>query len=209
MLRRPPRSTRTDTLSPYTTLFRSRRDAIRPARRLCPAGRPREGPAPRSEEHTSELQSLRRLSYAVFCLKKKKRPFSPGSASSRRDGGSRRSFPACRVWSPPGSPSGCTSWVIFFLVRRRPPRSTRTDTLFPYTTLFRSCPTHHRYAPRPCHRCDWRRAARRCGPRSEEHTSELQSLRRISYAVFCLKKKKRTQCGARASRNKTKRTHES
>src|SRR3546814_2038685 len=77
---------------------------------------------------------------------------------------------------------------------RRPPRSTRTDTLFPYTTLFRSSP------PRPCRRqcraegeipCAAGRAARRGGadPRSEEHTSELQSLMRISYAVFCLKKK--------------------
>src|SRR3546814_3664098 len=85
---------------------------------------------------------------------------------------------------------------------RRPPRSTRTDTLFPYTTLFRSHP------PQKCHRCrrkrrgraavDRRRpaAGRRAAPRagrlrrSEEHTSELQSLMRISYAVFCLKKKK-------------------
>src|SRR3546814_9675077 len=89
---------------------------------------------------------------------------------------------------------------------RRPPRSTRTDTLFPYTTLFRS-----RFSP--CHqvtatglgeflanfellRADrwvaevlkrlWRSASTN---RSEEHTSELQSLMRISYAVFCLKKK--------------------
>src|SRR3546814_2572632 len=112
--------------------------------------------------------------------------------------------------------------VFFFLMIRRPPRSTRTDTLFPYTTLFRS------------HAQDWRRCANRtrrhrlsvclftragiavCAGdhglgaawhrhrqtdhggatthgaaqcRSEEHTSELQSLMRISYAVFCLKKK--------------------
>src|SRR3546814_4498858 len=88
---------------------------------------------------------------------------------------------------------------------RRPPRSTRTDTLFPYTTLFRS-PGADRRRPDP-----WRavgrlqlqgRAGRREGlagqarqpvqpadRRSEEHTSELQSLMRISYAVFCLKKK--------------------
>src|SRR3546814_8765572 len=73
---------------------------------------------------------------------------------------------------------------------RRPPRSTRTDTLFPYTTLFRSPPVRRRSAVAP--RCP----ARRCGRcrrtgrlRSEEHTSELQSLMRISYAVFCLKKK--------------------
>src|SRR3546814_5487180 len=114
---------------------------------------------------------------------------------------------------------------------RRPPRSTRTDTLFPYTTLFRSCcgikagdllltalpiddrrglalqaarrvllgnPFEGCHAFRPG---DWiddrhRRAAadvcktEKIIPRSEEHTSELQSLMRISYAVFCLKKKK-------------------
>src|SRR3546814_10045066 len=97
---------------------------------------------------------------------------------------------------------------------RRPPRSTRTDTLFPSTTLFRStrpavaatavaqngCP--NRYRPRP-HRRSSNSAAgcRGCARtgecdgfptrfhRSEEHTSELQSLMRISYAVFCLKKK--------------------
>src|SRR3546814_8237958 len=77
---------------------------------------------------------------------------------------------------------------------RRPPRSTRTDTLFPYTTLFRSvccvalvfattrlpCPT---WVP-----CRLLRGTH-VGHRSEEHTSELQSLKRISYAVFCLKKK--------------------
>src|SRR3546814_1103014 len=93
---------------------------------------------------------------------------------------------------------------------RRPPRSTRTDTLFPYTTLFRSRP-----AADPDRLCRGRRSGaggpdrarglwrrqwagkgaldrlRRAG-RSEEHTSELQSLMRISYAVFCLKKKKKT-----------------
>src|SRR3546814_8520340 len=93
---------------------------------------------------------------------------------------------------------------------RRPPRSTRTDTLFPYTTLFRSHHDRGRGAARPhtasrrpprrsrrCgraagssgFRCRARRAARR-QRRSEEHTSELQSLMRISYAVFCLKKKR-------------------
>src|SRR3546814_4487792 len=122
------------------------------------------------------------------------------------------------------------SIVRFFLMIRRPPRSTRTDTLFPYTTLFRS---HHRRAVAP--QTDFDRRARppifdrvadqivqkleklipvagnrrqpRLGVdqhlpfslgqpvaqrvRSEEHTSELQSLMRISYAVFCLKKKNR------------------
>src|SRR3546814_4281736 len=120
--------------------------------------------------------------------------------------------------------------VCFFLMIRRPPRSTRTDTLFPYTTRFRSL------AATACHRApdavtfhatdnpenlaDWGlftiadgRLAPRTGlityelatplfsdyaqkwrtvfVRSEEHTSELQSLMRISYAVFCLKKKHR------------------
>src|SRR3546814_5266539 len=92
MIRRPPRSTRTDTLFPYTTLFRSyrrvgflRMHCARPARRQAyqthqslahdafsqlPEAKLRS--TRRSEEHTSELQSLMRISYAVFCLKKKK-----------------------------------------------------------------------------------------------------------------------------------------
>src|SRR3546814_3662535 len=121
MIRRPPRSTRTDTLFPYTTLFRSRRrpDAVdgflrqlrRPLLHLLPVrsdppgirGGPRAGkghprlhpvpdprqPAgpvvPRSEEHTSELQSLMRISYAVFCLKTKitHKPLIPPNISLR------------------------------------------------------------------------------------------------------------------------------
>src|SRR3546814_17800296 len=108
-------------------------------------------------------------------------------------------------------------WCIcfFFLMIRRPPRSTRTDTLFPYTTLFRSSPM-----ARTIQRIDQRGDVRiRIGTsydmadvalgasiacsgaclivvdkgRSEEHTSELQSLMRISYAVFCLKKKNETR----------------
>src|SRR3546814_4080827 len=97
---------------------------------------------------------------------------------------------------------------------RRPPRSTRTDTLFPYTTLFRS-PLSGRMASKavllsghrrqgrgvPCHPfylpglAKQQRAAdpRRRATRSEEHTSELQSLMRISYAVFCLKTKNTTK----------------
>src|SRR3546814_1628933 len=77
---------------------------------------------------------------------------------------------------------------------RRPPRSTRTDTLFPYTTLFRSA----QLARLDCVRSEYGgqiwHDADMAGPtvRSEEHTSELQSLMRISYAVFCLKKKKNT-----------------
>src|SRR3546814_7418900 len=75
---------------------------------------------------------------------------------------------------------------FFFLMIRRPPRSTRTDKLFPYTTLFRSSEGSHGldgFALCLVGVDDWR---------SEEHTSELQSLMRISYAVFCLKKKNTT-----------------
>src|SRR3546814_20814707 len=84
-------------------------------------------------------------------------------------------------------------FFVFFLMIRRPPRSTRTDTLFPYTTLFRSRHSRSRAAsPRRGH------PPRACPPwrapdRSEEHTSELQSLMRISYAVFCLKKKNKIE----------------
>src|SRR3546814_7292542 len=113
--------------------------------------------------------------------------------------------------------------LFFFLMIRRPPRSTRTDTLFPYTTLFRSPrrprasrdrrrsadarvdespqgprsvrrstrrPFRSLHSPRRCRDRNDARRYRQCRNRSEEHTSELQSLMRISYAVFCLKKKK-------------------
>src|SRR3546814_2170167 len=70
---------------------------------------------------------------------------------------------------------------------RRPPRSTRTDTLFPYTTLFRSTTISSSTAPTARSSCPIRTSS--VATRSEEHTSELQSLMRISYAVFCLKKK--------------------
>src|SRR3546814_10683236 len=119
---------------------------------------------------------------------------------------------------------------------RRPPRSTRTDTLFPYTTLFRSgrlqTPKSVRrgkshitvmarddaarrsgvktlfessrcyawFAPQP-------RQWATCNIRSEEHTSELQSLMRISYAVFCLKKKKNNQKSPQPRHN-TNTTHD-
>src|SRR3546814_5319417 len=113
---------------------------------------------------------------------------------------------------------------FFFLMIRRPPRSTRTDPLFPYTTLFRShaparrrrarphrdarmdanrrraagsargLPARGRQRPRLLHRQPGRPfGVVAAAARSEEHTSELQSLMRNSYAVFCLKKKKTTQ----------------
>src|SRR3546814_10672827 len=103
--------------------------------------------------------------------------------------------------------------TLFFYMIRRPPRSTRTDTLFPYTTLFRSGdspgaqrgdgPSHPgrrvgdpagcqplRDVAGPRFVQSGGRILPDDGVRSEEHTSELQSLMRISYAVFCLKKKK-------------------
>src|SRR3546814_9502245 len=73
MIRRPPRSTRTDTLFPYTTLFRSGFEFEPRAEKPGAKTAGRTAPAKRSEEHTSELQSLMRISYAVFCLKKKKK----------------------------------------------------------------------------------------------------------------------------------------
>src|SRR5881409_4350688 len=79
----------------------------------------------------------------------------------------------------------CFFYFFFFLMIRRPPRSTRETTLFPYTTLFRSdSPAGRRVFEQ---RMEERQ--RQAG-RSEEHTSELQSQSHISYAVFCLKKKK-------------------
>src|SRR3546814_4494687 len=89
------------------------------------------------------------------------------------------------------------NFLFFFLMIRRPPRSTRTDTLFPYTTLFRSPRCHadpRRRDDRRRHRGDGRSqivVGHGIGRQDrKEHTSELQSLMRISYAVFCLKKKK-------------------
>src|SRR3546814_7095932 len=101
----------------------------------------------------------------------------------------------------------CSLCVVFFLMIRRPPRSTRTDTLFPYTTLFRSgrCSSGSSRTSATSTACWAGCSPPTAGPRScstrrsvassqrsEEHTSELQSLMRISYAVFCLKKKKNT-----------------
>src|SRR3546814_2711807 len=83
--------------------------------------------------------------------------------------------------------------LVVFLMIRRPPRSTRTDTLVPYTTLFRSfsciCVSPARRRRRAAFFTSFENIQRdRIAYRSEEHTSELQSLMRISYAVFCLKK---------------------
>src|SRR3546814_4086933 len=115
---------------------------------------------------------------------------------------------------------------------RRPPRSTRTDTLFPYTTRFRSCGIDCLATTgisRPC-RQDRRATTKaavclrrsafspkissraqaertRARARSEEHTSELQSLMRISYAVFCLKKKKQRNHEQTEKKDNTKKNN--
>src|SRR3546814_17963240 len=88
-------------------------------------------------------------------------------------------------------------FLFCFLMIRRPPRSTRTDTLFPYTTLFRSYDGLDEHNKTRAIMIKEQRAElvkqHLWVLRSEEHTSELQSLMRISYAVFCLKKKKKKQ----------------
>src|SRR3546814_7503344 len=127
----------------------------------------------------------------------------------------------------------CLAFVLFFLMIRRPPRSTRTDTLFPYTTLFRSNAEPALIVCEPAREAEMAEIAARHGAprvltldgdghgsfaeeaakvrdarpivdRSEEHTSELQSLMRISYAVFCLQKKKQNTHILEASRTRTK-----
>src|SRR3546814_7891563 len=98
-------------------------------------------------------------------------------------------------------------FCLFFLMILRPPRSTRTDTLFPYTTLFRS-PTRTDstvsdagfLTPPDGVHC---RVSSCSAGRSEEHTSELQSLMRTSYAVFCLKKKITTYSPSNRRLNRT------
>src|SRR3546814_15028642 len=119
----------------------------------------------------------------------------------------------------------CVSGVLcffFVVMKRRPPSSTRTDTLFPYTTLFRSQSDAEYFGLSETRLAQADEARRqeilrkfeahreretaagereKAAPRSEEHTSELQSLMRISYAVFCLKKKNTSK------ENKTTRMH--
>src|SRR5881296_3732691 len=147
MIRRPPRSTRCCTLFPYTTLFRSfpsRWRSTRECRRSSQLDRRFLNSKLRDRKSTtSELQSHSNISYAVFCLKKKK-PYGPAERSGRPCAVAARALVvvrrlrhtivhALRAGDAPDGP-------LFFLIVRRPPRSTRCCTLFPYTTLFRSSP---------------------------------------------------------------------
>src|SRR3546814_2695640 len=141
MIRRPPRSTRTDTLFPYTTLFRSPRAARadRLAKHDCGGGRSRRAGCPRPADRARTDVFRRRA-----C-----------------GGGGRAAVPAsARLGGEPGG------------APRAPPP--------PPAVAARAC------EPLPAGGADF------SAGRSEEHTSELQSLMRISYAVFCLKKKKHT-----------------
>src|SRR6056300_1711710 len=145
MIRRPPRSTLILTLFPYTTLFRSR---TMPTTKVRHHGGARlryrsfrRRHSPRSEEHTSELQSHSDISYAVFCSKKKKKNSNfPNQKNQNLE----------KIHKDISAPSDKASQfsfklmgyvfgfkLFFFLMIRRPPRSTLILTLFPYTTLFR------------------------------------------------------------------------
>src|SRR3546814_3111778 len=160
MIRRPPRSTRTDTLFPYTTLFRSRR---RPRRRA---------PPPRK---TNPLPALRR--------RRRQRP-QPTAPATRRAAGHEIARQARA-----GRKAAKATWRASILkIRDAPPPTTKAQKIYSLSGQAAKAPapvtSHSPRAPR-------RQPTREIlsGARSEEHTSELQSLMRISYAVFCLKKK--------------------
>src|SRR6478735_1275094 len=135
MIRRPPRST----LFPYTTLFRSRSGTS--ARRPCGGAWPGSPPAERDRKSTRLNSSHLVISYAVFCLKKKKQNRAPQLADQLQitvygiapGSWPNRAVPAMGDCSR-RRVRGLVPWSFFFLMIRRPPRS----TLFPYTTLFRS-----------------------------------------------------------------------
>src|ERR1039458_8327086 len=187
MIRRPPRST----LFPYTTLFRSPSSvswglpAWARLRWVCPLPR-------RSEEHTSELQSLRHLVCRLL-LEKKKSFTPPSPLGSPRCGHAAPCLPRRRgpnrpdaaAWTPMAWAYALTdrSLKYFFLMIRRPPRS----TLFPYTTLFRSNTLNTWWTRRLRPTVSGRNTK---SSRSEEHTSELQSLRHLVCRLLLEKKKK-------------------
>src|SRR6056300_1297176 len=150
-----------------------------PCPRLCPQLRAR------SEEHTSELQSHSEISYAVFCLKKKKpRQFLEHAT----DGRSEKYLHGRLQFSEFPGFFLRSAFFFFFLMIRRPPRS---------TLILHSFPTRRSsdlLAARPGDACAVVAVAdphvvTAAAKRSEGHTSELQSHSEISYAAFCMKKK--------------------
>src|SRR6266581_2845852 len=189
MIRRPPRST----LFPYTTLFRSRRPPASPRNNAASRYVRRTRGAPRSEEHTSELQSPVHIVCRLL-LEKKKNPFTGGCYCDaiRNECMAEQIMMLhchCRYCHQSSGGQFSSFFVvpaesfIFFLMTRRPPRS----TLFPYTTLFRS---------KTC-RCSWAwsfpwnypfpKSSNRYGDRKSTRLNSSHPS--ISYAVFCLKKK--------------------
>src|SRR6267143_524901 len=172
MIRRPPRST----LFPYTTLFRSPAAAGRRAKDSRPAC-PRAPRGRRSEEHTSELQSQFHLVCRLLLEKKKKIWFifqyACPSAALLQEAVHNPSVRHCR-----------SLHAFFFLMLRRPPRS----TLFPYTTLFRSDP--ERIGVTGASAGGHLSLMLGSAGRSEEHTSELQSQFHLVCRLLLEKKKK-------------------
>src|SRR5215475_4655683 len=182
MIRRPPRST----LFPYTTLFRSRR--------ACPGAtnfrpRPARTRCSRRDRKSTRLNSSHvKISYAVFCLKKKNEVYAAIPLVGRIV------YMLCwfivngmvpfSALTHSETKNGRVVLSIFFLMIRRPPRS----TLFPYTTLFRS-----RRWLRGSHLHGTRAHSRAASlmARSEEHTSELQSRENLVCRLLLEKKKKR------------------
>src|ERR1043166_4881267 len=176
MIRRPPRSA----LFPYTTLFRSIAGASCNDRALTStfanAALADVLVKARSEEHTSELQSRLGISYAVFCLKKKRTRSRP----RRIDAASTRSRNCATA-----------SWEISYWRRSMNFFFNDTATTEIYTlSLHDALPIYSRprSAPRPDPSAPGSATRAPRTHRSEEHTSELQSRFGISYAVFCLKK---------------------
>src|SRR3546814_8363392 len=186
MIRRPPRSTRTDTLFPYTTLFRSPvaaagRTALRP-------GRPVRLRARAVADRAGERRGDRPAGAGVLPARRRR---GAGNAAGVRD--------VCRVRSTAAGTAGRSAaarWRRGLLDRSR-----RRGGVGPAEVGTIGVPVLARQSGRGI-RVGGRGAGLRASPartgpgggrrRSEEHTSELQSLMRSSYAVFCLKKKKKT-----------------
>src|SRR5210317_1472935 len=172
-IRRPPRSTPYPTLFPYTTLFRSNFNASAEQSFLDELAETL-GKDPRSEEHTSELQSHSEISYAVFCLKKKKQLLHPVDHTLFQN-----SVTGSRLLLHP-----------FFFFFFNDTATTEIYTLsYTLSPTRRSSDPQHGQAVEPLVQ-DQPGEHGREDRRSEEHTSELQSHSEISYAVFCLKKNK-------------------